>query len=513
QPQTKTEAAQTRPAGSSPPQSASGAEQAPAKKPERQRADTSKLPKGGPDPTLSLPPVQRRQLANGLQVLIVEHHEQPVVQMNLVVKTGGAADPAERAGLASTTASMLDEGTKTRSTLDISNQLAAIGANLNTGAGWDASTASLLTLTRHLDRALDIYADVLMNPSFPADELGRLRAQRLAAFKQRRDNPNQIADIVYPALIYGRQHPYGHPLTGDESSIGTTTVDDVRRFYETYYRPNNAALIVVGDVTPASIMPKLERAFGKWEQKHVPAVDVTAAALPRDKATIYIVDRPGSAQSVLTIGHVGVPRSTPDFFPLLVMNRILGGQFMSRVNMNLRENKGYTYGARTSFDYRRGAGLFAAAADVQSFSTKESVAEFLKELRGIRGEMPVTQEELEYNKQGIIRGFPSGFETPAQIAFQLQNVVVNDLPDDYFNNYIQNVRAVTLQDLNRVANRYLDPAKMAILVVGDRSQIEAGLRTLPEVGDTISVLDPEGRPATVNTSGTGGPGGGSNPRR
>jgi zinc protease len=280
QPQTKAEAAQTRPAGASPQQPAVGAEQPAAKKPARQRADTSKLPKGGPDPKFTLPPVQRRKLSNGLDVLVVEHKELPVVQMNLVVKTGGAADPADRAGLASMTAAMLDEGTKTRTALDISNQLAAVGATLNTNAGWDSSSAGLLTLTRHLDRALDVYADVVLNPAFPQEELARQRAQRLAAFRQRRDNPNQIAEVVYPSLVYGRQHPYGHPLTGEETSVGAMTAEDVRRFYQTYYRPNNAALIVVGDVTPDSVVPKLERAFGKWRPPRASARPSTSSTAP-----------------------------------------------------------------------------------------------------------------------------------------------------------------------------------------------------------------------------------------
>jgi zinc protease len=507
QPQTKAEAASTQPAGSTPPGAVATAK--PALKPEKKAHDMSKLPKPGPDPsTLALPQVQRRQLSNGLDVLIVEHHELPVVNMNMVFKAGAAADPLERAGLASMTAALLDDGTKTRSALEISNQLAAIGARLSTGAGTDQSSATLLSVTRHLDRALDIFSDVVASPSFPADELERMRASRMATFKQRRDNANAIAGVVYPAVLYGRQHPYGRPVIGNEESIGAVQGEEIRRFYQTYYRPNNSALIVVGDVTPDMLMPKLERAFGKWERGHVPAVDVTAAPVARERAGIYLVDRPGSAQSVLTIGQIGVPRSTPDYFPLLVLNRLLGGQFVSRVNMNLRENKGYTYGARTQFDYRRGAGLFAASADVQTFSTKESVFEFMKELRGIRGEIPVTPEELEYNKQGIIRSFPGNFETPAQIAARLEDVVLYDLPDDYFNTYLERVRAVTLEDINRAANRYLDPSRMAIVIVGDRKVIEPGLRSLENVADSITLIDTEGRtiPAGSGTSTTGGGG-------
>jgi zinc protease len=449
-------------------------------------------------------------MSNGLEVLIVEHHELPVVNMSLVVKTGAAADPAERAGLASFTSGLIDEGTKTRSALDISNQLAAIGATLSTGTGWDSSSANLQTLARHLDRALDIFSDVVVNPSFPEDELQRQRAQRLAQLRQQKDSATAIANVVYPAIIFGRSHPYGHPQTGDEPSVSAMTGEELRKFYQTYYRPNNSALIVVGDVTPDTLMPKLERSFGRWERAHVPAVDVTAAPVQRDKATIYIVDRPGSAQSVLRIGQVGVPRSTPDYFPLLVMNHILGGDFVSRVNLNLREQKGYTYGASTGFAYRRGAGPFVAAADVRTADTRESVVEFLKELRGIRGEIPVTPADLEYAQQSIIRGFPSGFETTTQIANQLVNVVLYDLPDDYFNNFIPRLQAVTIEDLNRVSNRYLDPSRMAIVVVGDRKVIEAGLRSIENVGDSIALVDTEGRPVAA---GAGTTSTGNNPQR
>jgi zinc protease len=255
-------------------------------------------------------------------------------------------------------------------------------------------------------------------------------------------------------------------------------------------------------------MPKLERAFAGWKRGDVPAaVDVNAQAPARDHATLYIVDKPGAAQSVIQIGQVGVARSTPDYFPLLVLNSMLGGQFVSRINLNLREDKGYTYGARSNFDYRRGAGPFAASGGVFTNVTKESVSEFMKELRGIRGEIPVTERELEYAKQGILRGFPRGFETPDQIANRLSSIVLYNLPDDYFNNYSARVRAVTLADITRVANRYLDPSRMAILVVGDRKAVEPGLRSLG-IGEGITLLDVEGHPVGA-TSESGGGGGGS----
>ncbi|MFL6209754.1 MAG: M16 family metallopeptidase [Pyrinomonadaceae bacterium] len=506
---TKTEARATTPAGSAPPQTAApggGEKKRGAAAKEMSQAN---LPKPQADPMLHMPLLERRKLSNGLEVLIVQHHELPVVNMNLVIKSGGATDPVGSAGLASITADLLDEGTKTRSALEISDALTSIGSRVSTRADWDASTAELLTLTRHLDRALDIYADIVTNPAFDATEFGRVRARRLASLQQQRDDANAIANVVYASLLYGREHPYGHPLGGNEQTLTALSEVDVRRFYETYYRPNNAALVVVGDVTPATILPKLERAFAGWKRGDVPAaVDVNAQAPARDHSTLYIVDKPGAAQSVIQIGQVGVARSTPDYFPLIVMNSMLGGAFVSRINLNLREDKGYTYGARSSFDYRRGAGPFTASAGVFTNVTKESVAEFMKELRGIRGEIPVTDKELTYFKQSLVRGFPRGFETPEQIAARLSDVVLYGLPDDYFNHYTARISAVTRADIERVATRYLDPGRMAILVVGDRKVIEPGLRSLTDVGTTITLLDPEGRPSG---GGSGAPGSNDRP--
>ncbi|HKP45133.1 MAG TPA: pitrilysin family protein [Pyrinomonadaceae bacterium] len=460
-------------------------------------AMAANLPKAQADPVLTLPRIQRRKLSNGLEVLIVEQHELPVVNMNLVIKSGAANDPTAMPGLASITADLWDEGTKSRKALELSESLAAIGARLNVFAGWDSTSANLLTLTRQLDRALELYADTITNPAFDQKEFDLLRAQRRAQLLQQRDNANAIAGTVYASLLYGPEHPYGHPLIGTEGSLGTITDQDVQRFYESYYRPNNAALIVVGDVNPAQLIPKLEKALSGWKAGRVPAAANVSAPAPRDRATLYIVDKPGAAQSVIQIGQVGVARSTADYFPLLVMNSMLGGAFVSRVNLNLREDKGYTYGARTSFDYRRGPGPFTASAGVFTNVTKESVVEFLKELRGIRGDQPISETELNYFRESLIRSYPRGFETPEQIAGRLSDLVLYGLPDDYFNNYIAHVKAVTLADVTRVARQYVDPSRMAIVIVGDRKVIEPGLRSITDVGSTVTVLDMEGHPSTT----------------
>ena len=493
---TKPAAAATQPAGSAPQQT-----EAPRNSDAQSTAQSpiNQLLRSNSDPNFRLPGVERRRLSNGLDVLIVPQREVPVVSMNLVLKTGAAADPRDRAGLASLTAATLDEGTRTRTSLQISNDLAAIGARLQTGASVDDTGVSLTTLAKHLDRALAIYADVVTDPAFGADDLKLQRDQRLSALLQRQDDANAIAAEVYPRILYGADHPYGRTSIGTRASVIATTDADVRRFYETYYRPNNAALIVAGDVETETLMPRLEQAFKNWKPAEVPSVQFTNAP-SRKNSVVYLVDRPGAAQSVVQIGQIGVPRSTPDYFPLLVMNTMLGGGFVSRVNLNLRENKGYTYGARTGFDYRREAGPFSASAGVQTAVTKESVQEFLKELRGIRGDIPVTARELENAKQSIIRGFPRSFETPDQIANRLSDIVLYGLPDDYFNSYIARVRAVTDADIRRVANRYLTPDNFAILVVGDRATVEPGLRSLEGVGSSLTILDAEGRAGDAGAS-------------
>ncbi len=455
----------------------------------------AKLPRPGPIPRFTLPAIQKQRLTNGLEVWAVRQPELPIASMNLVLKSGGTLDPSEKSGLASMTAALLDDGTKTRSAVEIANQLQSIGASLGTGSSWDSANVSMQTLTKNLDQALNIFADVVMNPTFPGEELEKYRGRLLTSFQQRKDLPNAISDLVYNKVLYGKTHPYSKQLSGDVISVKGINRGDMVDFYQANYRPNNAVLIVVGDIDAKVLVPKLEQAFGNWKKGDVKMFDIPEAMM-MEKAGIYIVDKPGAAQSVVSIGQVGVPRNSPDYIPLQVMNTLLGGGFTSRINMNLREEKGYTYGARSGFAFRRGAGPFSASADVQTAVTKESVAEFMRELRGIRGEIPVTPRELEYNKQSLIRRFPSGFETTGQISSQLANLVVYGLPDTYFNDYIQKVNAVTVADVNRVANKYLSPDKMAIVVVGDRKTIEPGLK---ELGLPVAILDTEGNPVAAMT--------------
>jgi predicted Zn-dependent peptidase len=424
-----------------------------------------------------------------MNLWMVEQRELPMVSMNMVFGTGSSNEPDGKTGVASITSQLLDDGTATRSAGDIANQLQSIGANMGSFSGWDSTNVTMQTLTKNLDKAIDIYADIVQNPAFPAKEVESLRGRLLVGLRQQKSNPNAISDVVYNKVLYGN-HPYGRSNT--EASIKAITRDDLVGYYGSTYRPNNATLIVVGSFDKAAIKSQLEKAFGGWKGGEISAKDLgTAKSL--EKAGIYLVDRPNSAQSVVSVGQVGVDRLNPDYYSLLVMNTILGGGFTSRINMNLREDKGYTYGARSGFVFRRGAGPFSAGGDIQTAVTKEAIEEFMKELNDIRGGRPVTQKELDYNKQSLIRRYPSGFETVGAISNQLANLVTYGLPDSYFNDYISKVNAVTIEDVDRVAKKYLDPSKMAIVIVGDRKVIEPGLK---ELGYPVTLLDTEGNPAT-----------------
>ena len=452
------------------------------------------LPKGGPNPQFTLPAIEKTTLSNGLPVWVVRKNRLPIVSMDLVINGGGSLDPADRAGIASLTASMLNQGTKTRSALDIANGLQAIGASVNPGASWDSSGVSMRTITKNLDKALDYFADEVKNPAFPNTEFTQLRGRLMGSFRQRKASNTAVAGVVYDKVLYGNQ-TYGRQLTGDEKSVQAISRDDLAKFYENYYRPNNSTLIVVGDVSMDTIKPKLEKALGDWKAGGASPATLAAQQMMA-KPGIYIVDKPGSAQSSVSIGQVGIDRSNPDYYAVQVMNSILGGGGTARLFMNLREDKGYTYGAYSRFTYRRAAGPFSASGEIQTISTTEAVREFLKELNGIRGTRPITPQELEVNKQGFIRRFPSNFETTAGISNQLGTLVTYGLPDAYFNDYISKINAVTIDDVNRVANKYLDPSKMAIVIVGDRKVIEPGLKQL---NLPISYLDTEGNAVAQDT--------------
>ncbi|WP_435021843.1 M16 family metallopeptidase [Tundrisphaera sp. TA3] len=455
--------------------------------------DRSKLPTPGPNPDFTPAPVVRRKLSNGLEVLISERHNLPIVGMNLVVKGGATTVAPGKEGLASLATSLMTEGTTSRDAIQLAKDLADLGASVNAGGGLESSSLSMSTLTRQLPKALEIYTDVLLHPTFPDKELERLRLQRLAVLLRQADSPPAIAGIVFPKLVYGEDHPYGRVATGTPKSVKSITRDDVVAYHKNLFIPNNSALIVVGDTTPDAIIPVLEAALKDWQ----PGSPVTAKlpdAPPAKPVTVYLIDKPGAAQSILSVGQVGVARNTPDYFPLVIMNAILGGQFSSRINLNLREAKGYTYGARSSFDFRLTPGPFEAGGSVKTEVTAPALVELVKEVADIAGPRPVTDAELAFAKDRSIKGFPAQFETISGVGSTLAALVLYDLPADYFTTYRDKVEAVTRADIDRVAAKYLDPSKLTILVVGDRSKIEGPIKELP-FAKVVNVLDVEGNPA------------------
>lgn len=453
--------------------------------------DRAKVPSLGPPPKVSLPPIVTRQLPNGLKLMVVEQHELPLADFILVVGGGGTVDPAQRGGAANLTSAMLTEGTTSRNSLQISDQIAYLGVNLSASSNWDATTVSLHTPTSQLDSALALFADVSLHPSFPATDFERVKKNRLTSLIQLKDRPTAIADQAYASILYGSSHPYGHNLLGTEASITGMTTADLQSFYRANFVPNNSTLIVVGDVSPSQIEQKLTALFGGWQKGQVTPFTFTDA--PRAATTtVYLIDKPGAAQSSFRIGSIGVPRSTKDYFALNVMNTILGGSFTSRLMQNLRETHGYTYGARSRFDMRQSAGPFTASAEVVAAKTDSGLVEFMKELSAIRETVP--SDELRKAKRYLQLGMPSDFETTQQIANQLIPVALYGLPLDYYNSYVANIEAITSADVQRVARQYIDPANLAIVVVGDRKSIEAGLKAVN--AGPITIRDFFGQPIT-----------------
>ena len=454
----------------------------------QQAPDRTRPPQVGPPPVVHLPTIQKRQLSNGLPVWLVELHEVPVAQVNLVVLRGSADDPAGKFGIATLTAAMLQEGAGARTSLELADAIEFLGADVTTTAGIDSSAVRLHVPVARLADALPLMADVALRPTFPKEELDRLRQERLTAILQARDNPATIDATAFNRVLYGPTHRYGTSVNGTAATLKSFGVDDLRAFYAAAFQPGNSSLLVVGDVTMDKALPMLEASFGSWKPQGPAAAPATMPAVPEiTTRTIYLVDKPGAPQSQIRIGWVGVPRSTPDYFPIQVMNTILGGSFASRLNMNLREKNGYTYGASSGFDMRASAGPFVATAGVQTDKTSEALKEFFNELNGIL--KPVPAEELRRSKNYVSLRFPAGFETTVDISRRLEDAIVYRLPDDYFAKYVPNIEAVTAADVQRVAQKYVHPDRGVVVITGDRKVIEPGIAALKLGATKILTID------------------------
>jgi len=463
--------------------------------------DRSKPPEPGAPPKAVFPKVQRAELSNGLKIVLAERHSIPQVTFRLLLDAGYAADQFAAPGTANLAMNMLDEGTKTRSSLEISEQLALLGAQLSTGANLDLSVVSLSALKDKLDPSLDIFADVILNPSFPQADFDRLKQQTIAQIRREKVTPIQMALRVFPGLLYGPGHAYAAPLTGSgtEAAVSALARDDLIKYHQTWFKPNAATLVVVGDITLAELRPKLEQLFKGWQRGQMPRKNLaTVSQLP--KPVVYLMDRPGSAQSVIFAGHLAPPKANPDEITIETLNTVLGGTFTSRVNMNLREDKHWSYGAGSIIWDARGQRLFFVYAPVQTDKTKESMAEVSKELRGIRSDKPVTADELTQAQNTLTLALPGEWETMNAVGASLGEIVRFGLPDTYFDTYADRVKALTLRDLSTVATSVVQPDHAVWVVVGDRAKIEAGIKEL-NLGE-IRYIDADGKVLPASTDGS-----------
>jgi len=454
-------------------------------------ADRSAVPETTVFPEVDFDDFERDFLDNGMELIVAERRTVPVVRMALQFDAGYASDQFSVPGMSSMTMSMLDEGTANRSSIEISDEMALLGAQVAAGSGIDNSVVSLNALSENLDDSLDLYADILLNPAFPEDELQRLKRQWQALIQREKNQPTSMAYRIMPALLYGEGHAYSTPLTGSgtEASIAGITRDQLADYHETWFKPGNATMIVVGDTSMAEIKPKLERLFRNWQPGDVPE-KALGRAPERNSETIYLIDRPESEQSIIFAANLAPPRGEVDQFGVEAMNEIIGGSFTSRINMNLREDKGWAYGAGTFMINTAEQRPFIAYAPVQTDKTAESMAELRRELVEYLDDAPPTDEELQKVKDNNTLSLPGRWESGSSVLQDLGQLVTYDLPDDYWDNYVDSVRNIDTDDVETAAEQVIEPDNLVWVVVGDRDEIEANIRAL-ELGD-ITLLDVDG---------------------
>jgi zinc protease len=455
-------------------------------------ADRGKAPDTGTPPELKLPKLQRATLSNGLKIILAERHEVPLVNLTLATDAGFASDASTTPGTANLAMQVLTDGTRTRNALQISDELESLGATLRGSSNLDLSFVSLSALTAKLDRSLDLFADVVLNPSFPETEVKREQKLVLAGIEREQNTPTTLALRVLPALLYGAGHPYGNPLTGSgtKESVAKLTRGDLVKFHDTWLHPNNSTLIVAGDTTLAEVTPKLEKLFAGWKSGSAPAENVKTVAVA-SKSAVYLIDKPGALQSVIIAGVVAPPRANPQEIAIEAMNDSLGGTFGGRMNMNLREDKHWSYGVRTVLRDARSQRPFYAIAPVQTDKTKESLVEMNKEFRGITGDHPIGADELAKIQANETLKLPGSRETLSALGQSIVDLVQFGLPDDYYDTYAGKVRALKTSDVSAAAKEVVRPDNLIWIVVGDRAKIEAGVREL-NLGE-FRLMDTDGK--------------------
>lgn len=438
-----------------------------------QEVDRTKPPVLQAPKSLQLPTVQKFVLSNGLQVVLMEKHQVPLVQLNLSIKAGSVNDPADKVGVASLTFDMLDEGAAGKTSLELADAIDFLGATIRTGAGAHSSFVMLHTPLSKFDDALKIMGDIVLRPDFLQKELDRKKKDRLTSLMQMHDQPTAIAGIAFNKILFGKDHPYGR--IAEESTIKNYKVEDLKSYYKKHFVSNNAYIIAVGAIKADELKKKLEAVLGKWKKGDFKEEKVKEADQVSNRV-VYLIDKPGSAQSVISIGRIGASRLTPEYNALVVMNTILGGSFTSRLNNNLREVHGYTYGASSRFVFRPVPGSFTASSSVQTEVTDKALVEFFKELNGIRETIPA--DELNRGKNLVALSYPGNFQTVAEVAGQIDEMVQYNLPENYFSNFVDNILKVTNADVTSAAGKFVVPEKMIVVVVGDKAKIEEGTKAL-----------------------------------
>src|ERR1044072_5186737 len=457
-----------------------------------QTLDRTKVPPPGPTPVLRVPTWTKTQLANGATLIVSERHNLPLVSFTITFVGGSNQfEPAGKRRGAALTVSMMSEGTTTKSGDQISDALQMLGTNIGAGIGGEDGSVSFVSTAKNFEPTLALLSDMMLNSTFPAEALERLRGRTLVNLTQAKDQPTVIGSQVFAKILYGDAHPYGQRTT--ETSVKAITRDDVAAFQKAYFEPGRAIITVVGDTAALKAKAAIEKGLAAWAKSgEKPSFDYPK--LPElQPAKIYLVDKPGASQSVFNIGLPGPPRNTPDYFALQVLNTILGGQFQSRLNANIREQKGYSYGVRSSFGYGKGPGAFNAGGAIFTAKTDAALIEFMKELKGIVGERTIDDEKHKTAQESLIQGLPQRFGSVSAISNAITSLVVLGLPDDFYQTYAKNVSAVTKEDLQRVAKQYIDLNHLAIVIVGDRSHVEGPLKATGIA--PITYIDLEGNPA------------------
>lgn len=455
----------------------------------QQALDRSKIPPPGPAPQLRVPTWTKTTLGNGVELFVSEKHDLPLVSFSLLFMGGADQfETAGRRGVASLTASMLSEGTATRDGEALSNALQLLGTSVNVGIGGESGSMGFVSTTGKFAPTLDILADMLLHSTFPAQALDRLRAQRLVALTASKAQPGAIASRVFPKVVYGPEHPFGQLVT--EETLKAITRDDVVAFHKSYFQAGRAAIVIVGDVTPAAAKAAVEKALAQWPSGGSKPAFAYPPLPARAPTTIYLVDKPGAAQSTFAIGLAGPPRSTPDYYAIEVMNTLLGGMFQSRINANIREEKGLSYGVNSRFAFGKGPGAFRAGGDIISAKSDVALNEFMKEFRGIQGSRPITDDEIQMSKNSLAQSLPERFASVSSIGGAIGQLWQQNLPDGYYQQYGKAINAVTKADMVRVAKEYIDLDHLSIVIVGDRATIEGPLKATGIA--PIVVLDIEG---------------------